>query len=116
MDRVSSPEVPHGHAHARAKGSTEGEPIDVADQVGRDCENPAGAGEHERAGAVDPDDAERGMHAEQLFRRPPEPVRLGAVPLDEVECVAPDASPCVRPEAGTRVAVGGEAKESLAPG
>jgi hypothetical protein len=56
------------------------------------------------------------MHAEQLFRRPPEPVRLGAVPLDEVECVAPGARPCVGPEAGTWVVVGQEGEGGIAPG
>ena len=56
------------------------------------------------------------MHAEQLFRRPPEPVRLGAMPVDEGEGVGVNASPCVGPEAGARLAVGGEREEGIAPG
>jgi hypothetical protein len=45
------------------------------------------------------------MDAKQLFDRPGKAVGFGAVPIDEVEGLGLDASPCVVPKAGARIAV-----------
>jgi hypothetical protein len=64
---------------------------------------------------IDPDHAEGRVNPEQLYVCPAEPVRLGAVPVEEVAGVGPDARPGARLEAGAGIAVGGEGKEGLAP-
>jgi hypothetical protein len=64
---------------------------------------------------VDADDADHGMHPEQLIRRPTEAVRFGAMPVNEVEGVSPNANPSVSSEPGAGIAVGREAEEGLAP-
>jgi hypothetical protein len=72
--------------------------------------------DHQRAGILDAQEAVLGVDAEQLLRRPAEPLRLGAVLVEEGQRVRPHRRPARWGQLPARRGVLGQAPDLVAPG